>query len=185
MLKKKQNIIALAIGVVFIILALVFRLVVLDRPSTISLTTSSTLLEAINISELSAAEFKYRGIAPIYADEERKKLLCRVCYNAVVKAGIDMQKVGFDVDEENKTVTASLPPIDIKVTIVDEKSIAVLPSNADVRLDYMLKFSKEDAENEARESDTLMDTARENVQAIIEGLIYPILKPEGFTLKWK
>ena len=95
-----------------------------------------------------------------------------------------MQKVQFDVNQENKTVTAALPDIDIKVTIIDEQSMALLPSNADVGIDSMLKYSREDAEKEAQESTELINTARENLKATIEGLLYPILNPQGYTLRW-
>ncbi len=90
----------------------------------------------------------------------------------------------FDVDSEAKVIYAVLPDIELKVTIIDEQSMALLPSNANVEIDSMLKFSKEDAENEARQSQELIDTARDNVKATIEGLLFPILKNQGFSLVW-
>lgn len=143
------------------------------------------LADAIDLAELSAAEFRYRGIADVYTDENKGQVYCRVCYNAIVKAGIDMKKIQLDVDANGKTVTATLPEIDLKVTIIDEQSMALLPSYADVGIDSMLRYSKEDAETEARESEELMVTARENLKATIEGLLFPILKAQSYTLIWK
>ena len=100
---KHLFIIVLCIGVVVIILACLTRFGLLNIKGKTSITTSAMLTDAINISELSTAEFKYRGIADIFSDENRTKVSCRVCYNAVVKAGIDMQKVQFDINQENKT----------------------------------------------------------------------------------
>ena len=60
----------------------------------------------------------------------------------------------------------------------------LLPSNADVEIDAILKYSKEDAENEARQSEGLMKTAEENIKAVIEGLLYPLLSTQGYTLVW-
>ena len=175
----------LGIGVIAIILACLFRFGPLYKSGTVKTDISSTLTDSINISELSTAEFRYRGIAEIYANEEKTKVRCRVCYNAVVKAGIDMKDVKVDdVDTNNKTVTITMPPIDLKVTIVDEQSMDTLPSDADVRVDTMLQCCKEDAENEARQSKELMDTARENLKATIEGLALPILRPQGYTIIW-
>jgi len=151
---------------------------------SVKIDTSSLLTDAIDIAELSTAEFRYRGIADIYSDENRTQLRCRVCYNAIVKAGIDMKKVKFDVDPESKVVTATLPEIDLKVTIIDEQSMALLPSDADVGIDSMLRFSKEDAESEARESSELISTAQENLKTTIEGLLFPILKAQGYSLAW-
>lgn len=181
---KPLFILTLCAGVILIIAACFIRFGLLNDAGKVSIDTSSLLTEAIDIAELSTAEFRYRGIAEIYTDETRSHVRCRVCYNAIVKAGIDMQKVHLETNEEKKTVTATLPEIDLKVTIIDEQSMAILPSDADVEIDSMLRYSKEDAEKEARESEKLLKTAQENLKATIEGLLYPILKAKGFTLSW-
>ena len=62
--------------------------------------------------------------------------------------------------------------------------MAILPSDADVGIDSMLTYSREDAENEARESSELINTAQENLKATIEGLLFPILKARGYSLVW-
>ena len=170
------------IGIIAVMTAGLVRFVLLNSSRNVNTITSSTLTEAINISELSTAEFKYRGIADVFNDENRTNVRCRVCYNAVVKAGINMKEVRFDVDTKNKVVKASLPDITIKVNIINEQSMAVLPSNADVGINDMLKYSKEDAEKEAMESGELIAVARENLEAIIKGLLLPILKSQGYTL---
>lgn len=182
---KRPTRFVLGIGVIAIVLACLFRFGPLNKTRSVKTDISSTLTEAINIAELSTAEFRYRGIAEEYKDEEKTDVRCRICYNAIVKAGIDMKDVKvLDVDTSEKTVTLSLPAIDLKVTIIDKESMATLPSDADIRVDTMLKCCKEDAENEARQSAGLMDTARENLKAIIEGLAFPILKPQGYTIHW-
>lgn len=174
----------LCIGILAIALACMTRFGWLNQPGKVSINTSSVLTDAIDIAELSTAEFRYRGIADIYTDENRTQVRCRVCYNAVIKAGIDMKQVQFDVDSEKKVVTATLPDIDLKVAIIDEQSMSILPSDANVGIDSMLKSSKEDAENEARESSELIKTAQENLKATIEGLLFPILKAQDYSLVW-
>ena len=174
----------LCIGMIVIALSCFTRFVLLDKTGKVSIKTSSLLTDAIDIGELSTAEFRYRGIAEIYTDENKTQISCRVCYNAIVKAGVDMDEVQFDVDTEKKVITASLPEIELKVTIIDEESMALLPSDADVGVDSMLRFSKEDAENEARKSTELISTAQDNLKATVEGLLYPFLKAQGYTLAW-
>lgn len=181
-MNKKVFKFVLIIGLAVVLTAGLFRFVVLNSSKNINIITSSTLTKAIDIADLSTAEFKYRGIANIYTDESRANVRCRICYNAVVKAGINMKDVKFDVDPENKMVTATLPDIGIKVNIIDEQSMAVLPSNTDVGIVDMLKYSKEDAENEATSSGELISVARENLEATIKALLLPILKPQGYTL---
>ena len=182
---KQPNKLVLGIGVIAILVACFIRFVLPNSPETIRTELSSTLMEAINIAELSTAEFRYKGIAEIYTNEEKTKIRCRVCYNAIVKAGIDMNEVKpGTVDPTNKTITMSLPNINLKVSIIDEQSMNTLPSDSDVSFNVLLKRSKEDVENEAKHSKELINTARENLKATIEGLAYPILKPQGYTIIW-
>lgn len=177
--------IILCLGGVAVALACFLRFGLLNKPGNVSIKVSSLLTDTIDMAELSTAEFKYRGIADIYKDENKNQVRCRVCYNSIVKAGIDMNDIHFDADTRNKVLNVTLPDIDLKVTIIDEQSMSLLPSDANVEIDAMLRCSKEDAENEARQSEELMNTARENLEATIEGLLYPVLKAEGYTLNWK
>ncbi len=184
-IKNRSFLPGLCIGCIFILIACLIHFDPFNRESETSIKTTSLLTNAIDLAELSTAEFRYKGIADIYSDENRTQIRCRVCYNAIVKAGIDMRKVQFEVDTDNRVVTAILPDIELKVTIIDEQSMALLPSDADVEIDNMLKYSKEDAEKEARESEELINTAKNNLRATIEGLLYPMLKAQDFSLNWK
>ncbi len=184
LLVKHLFVCVLCIGTVMVLIVFMLRFGLFSKPGEVTIDASSLLTDVIDIADLSTAEFRYRGIADIYSDENRTQLYCRVCYNSVVKAGIDVQKMQFDVDSEAKVIYAVLPDIELKVTIIDEQSMALLPSNANVEIDRMLKFSKEDAEIEARQSQELINTARDNVKATIEGLLFPILKNQGFSLVW-
>lgn len=175
----------LTVGVVAIILSLLLRFGPMIKPGVAHTITSSSLMKTIDIAELSTAEFRYRGIANVYTNDRKTDVRCRICYDAIVKAGIDMHQVKFDVDTEHKTVTATLPEIDLKVMIVDDQPMSVIPSHEEVRLDRMLKYSKADAESEARASGALISAARENLKATIEGLLYPVLKTQGYELTWE
>lgn len=175
----------LGFGIVAVILACLYRFGPLNKQGEKSFDMSSTLLEAIDIAELSTAEYKYRGIATVYEDEEQTEEKCRICYSAVVKAGINMADVKIEDDPDTKTIIATLPDIGIKVTIVDEESFAFLPEKTDIEVDRVLKCCREDAEKEAAQSEALITTAQENLKETIEGLAFPILKANGYTLKWK
>ena len=161
-----------------------FRFEVIHWPGSRKIDVSATLTEAVDIAQLSTAEFRYRGIAEIYANEEQKKVQCRACYDAVVKAGIDMRNIQMDIDDANRIVTLTLPEIELTVLINDNEPIALLPSNSNVGIERILKYCKEDVEREARESKELIETAKENLRAIIEGLLLPILKAYDYTLVW-
>ena len=184
-MNKRLFRVVLIVGFAAVIAAALFRFGPLKSFFSARALTSSTLTKAIDISDLSTAEFKYRGIAEVYHNEKRTSVRCRICYSAAVKAGIDMKKVAFEIDQDAKTVTAALPEIEIKVNLIDENSMSVLPSDADVSIPEMLKYGKEDAEREAMESGELKKAARENLESVIRGLLLPILRPKGYTLVFK
>lgn len=114
--------------------------------------TTSTLTDAIDISELSTAQFTYNGIAEIYKDADKGKVACHIRYYATVKAGIDMNDVKWKIDDTDKTVTPTLPEIRITANPVDEKKLSFIPSNYKGELNEVLKVCREDAEQEAMES---------------------------------
>ena len=182
---KKQPKLVMIIGVCIIAFSFLLRFVLLNKQGTVSIDTSATLTKALDIAELSTAEFKYRGIAEVYKDEEKTDIRCRICYNSIVKAGIDLTKVSLERDEDNKMIIVTLPPIEINVTLVDSQSMAILPSNTDISIESMLKYSREDAEDEARESEELMATARKNLEDTIEALLLPISKAQDYSISFK
>lgn len=183
-LLKHLPIIVLFIGFVVLVTAIMFRFsggMAKEEPAII---TSSTLTDAIDISELSTAQFTYNGIAELYQDENKQKVKCHIRYNATIKAGINMSDVKWEIDEANKTVTPILPEIKITANPVDEKTVSFIPSSPNAELSEILKVCREDAEQEAMESSELVETAEENLKSIIEGLLYPILSPQGYSLVW-
>ena len=146
--------------------------------------TSSTLTDAIDISDLSTAQFTYNGIAELYKDEAKQKIKCHIRYSTKVKAGIDMSEVTFDIDDEAMTVRPILPEITITANTVDESALSYIPKNTNVEVSEALIACKEDAEAEAKESSELFESAEDNLKSIIEALLYPILAPEGYTIVW-
>lgn len=150
-----------------------------------TMITSATLTDAIDISELSTAQYTYNGIAEIYKDDNRDDVACYVKYNAKVKAGIDMEQVEFKIDDDNKTVTPILPDIQINSNTVDENCISFIPENTNIELKDALVACEEDSKNEVQKSSALIESARENLKSIIEGLIDPILSPNGYRIIWE
>ena len=69
-----------------------------------SVITSSQLEKAVDISELSTAEFIYNGIADKYSDGNLEETECHIAYASTVKVGIALDQITFTIDEEKKTV---------------------------------------------------------------------------------
>lgn len=181
-MNRKLLKLVLIIGVAAVVVTGVLRIIVNNSSRKTTVITSSTLTKAIDIAELSTAEFTYTGIAEAYSDEARTNVRCRILYSANVKAGINMNDVIFDVNKDTKVVTATLPEISLKTSINEEIPMHFLPSDADLRPEDTVQWSTLDAEKEANESGELKKVARENLEATIKGLLLPLLKPQGYTL---
>lgn len=152
--------------------------------------SSATLMKAIDIQELSTSQFDYNGIANIYRDNKKEKIKCYVRYEATVKAGINMDDINIETDNENKKVYITLPKIQIYKPNVDEKSFSYIKKNSvfdrkELELKDVISACIKDAKKEAKKSTELKNTAKENLKSIIEGLINPIIKEEGYTIEWK
>lgn len=147
-----------------------------------TIITSSMLEDAVKISKLSTAKYKYNGIAQVYEDE---KVKCNIKYNAEVKAGINMNDIKFDIDDNNKVIKVSLPEIQLSAYIIDENSLSFIPSNSKVDLKEAISACENDSLEEAKASDELIDTAQENLKRTVQALLYPLLETMGYTMEWK
>ena len=146
--------------------------------------TSSQLEKVIYINELSTAEFIYNGIADKYDEKNPDKIECHIAYEATIKIGIDMDKVKFSIDKENKTVTPKLPEITINTATVNTDTLSYMPENPKIEIKDIITLCKNDALNEAGEAPELYQTAEENLKSAIEALLSPILKSAEYTLQW-
>lgn len=172
------------IVVVILFIAIGKKLAPVFRTSP-RIITASTLTDVVDIAELSTAEFTYTGIAEAYKDAEHKNLLCHIRYTAVVKAGITMSDIVFEVNHDSKTVTATLPEIKLTAYIADESKLSLMPSNPDINLHDLIAVCEQDAQEEALASSELLSSAEENIKSIVNGLLYPVLVSHQYALIWK
>lgn len=144
--------------------------------------TSAQLEKAVDIDELSTAEFVYNGIAEKY--KESGEVDFRISYDAKVKAGIKMSDVTFEVNDEAKVVRPHLPAVEITSIEVDTNQLGYMPENPDGNLKEILEICEQDIANEAADAKDFKTTAEENLMTVIEALTTPILKSKGYTLEW-
>ena len=147
--------------------------------------TKTTLMDTVDIAELSTAEFTYNGIAEIPKNKKSKKIKCRVQYEAKVKASVNMEDIDFEIDNEAKTVKPVLPKIKLTATLDDQKGFSFLPEDTKVDMQEVLKACKKDVMGEAKQASELYNSAEENLKDIIQALTYPIITSKGYTLIWE
>lgn len=145
--------------------------------------TSAQLEKAVDIDELSTAEFVYNGIAEKYR-ENSDEVEFRISYDATVKAGIKMSDVTFDVDNDAKVVRPHLPEVTVTNVHVQENELDYMPENPNSEMREVLEICEQDVLNEAADAKGFKTTAEENLMTVIEALTTPILKSKGYTLEW-
>lgn len=145
--------------------------------------SEAALKEAVSISKLSTAEFSYNGIAE--KQDEEGNVSYYIYYEATAKAGIDMEQIGFDIDQDNKIITVTLPTVDVGNPVIDESKIEYLPSDADIVLSEVINTCREDVLSEIQNNPNIRNTAEENLKATLEALLMPIIGGEGYQLSWE
>ena len=130
------------------------------------------------------AEFIYNGVAEKYEEDDPEKVMCYISYESSVKVGIQMQDIQFNIDEEKKTVKPILPEITVNTVSLDENAISYIPEDPDIPMKDIITLCKNDAMNEAAHSEELRETAEENLKAVVEALLSPLLDHAEYTLVW-
>lgn len=151
----------------------------------VEIITKSNLMEAIDVSELATSEFIYNGIAEVYNDKKVDKVEYYIRYDARVRAGIDIKNVDFNIIKEENVIEVTLPEVEIFTPpSIDSDSLSYIPSEKEYDLKEVLETCEADVLREAEEATELKTSATENLKAIIEALIKPIIEPEGYEITW-
>ena len=150
-----------------------------EEPKEPEIITAATLEKVIDVSELSTLEAVYNGIVEVKNNKDKKKTDFYVSYEARVKAGIDFEQIAIEVDNETKTITVTLPEIQINSINVDIASLdyIFIDSKAETSTvsERAYKQCIADVEAEANAENTIYKLARENAKSIIEALIKPFV----------
>ena len=111
------KIIIIAVVAIVAIAVGVLMLVGISAPGlgrgSVKTMTESSLQQVLQISELQTVDYTYNAIAKA-PTEDGMAIKYYVAYEGNVKAGIDFSKIEVNVDEENKTITISVPKVEIQ-----------------------------------------------------------------------
>ena len=177
-LSKKFRI-AIAIIIAVVVAIAVFGFSAFQKTTYIS---DSDLEKVVCISKVSTARFVHNGITDI--KNRDGDVGYYVYYKSTVTASVDMSKIKFSVDNKKKTITPVIPDIEIERPVIDESSFEFMPENADYNFKDVQTACKNDAQKEVKETDTIYNIAEQNLKQTIEGLLLPIIEPEGYEIVW-
>ena len=148
-------------------------------PVTVNKTS---LRNAVSIGKLIDATVPYEGLAVKTNDKGEE--ICHIYYETSIFAYVNTNEIDFIIDEENKTVTPSLPDQQIEVDIPSAGSISYFEDNPGVELDEALSLCEADAKADAADNQTLITCGQANLNKTIGALIGPILDGSGYRISW-
>lgn len=148
-------------------------------PVTVNKTS---LRNAVSIGKLVNATVPYEGLAVKTNDKGEE--ICHIYYETSIFAYVNTNEIDFAIDEENKTVTPSLPDQQIEVDIPSAGSISYFEDNPGVQLDEALSLCEADAKADAADNQTLITCGQASLRKTIDALISPILDGSGYRISW-
>lgn len=153
-------------------------------------TVTSTLKNIINVSKLSTYTAVYNGVAEVANAKKPDQIDYYVSYEATVDAGIDLPSIGVSVEEASKTITITIPEIQITDVTVDMTSLDFIfrnkKANTSTVTQEAYKACEEDAARESEQQSAIYELARQNAENVLRALTLPIVDQmdEKYTLNF-
>lgn len=148
--------------------------------------TSTTLVEIVEVSKLTVAEYVHHGIAQ--ASIEGKDNVY-ILYYAIIKPRIEVSEIKFKVDNETKAVTVNLPAItefDVDFLENEDYTYYYYPKKPDnLTAKEVFHICETDAKQAVQENEALMAAAKESLEVAITALFRPLLSIKGYTMEIK
>jgi len=178
--KRMQNLLLICLSVILLLIAIliiIFASSNTKEESPPEIITVSTLEKIINVSELSTYTSVYNGVAIV---RNEKDIDYYVSYNAEVKAGINLDNVEIDVDNENKSVIVDIPIISITDIIVDISSLDFIfyneKANTSTVTEQAYKACENDVKQESEQTTEIYNLAKQNAINVLTALLKPIIE---------
>lgn len=138
----------------------------------------ASLEKIVNVSELSSYEVKYEGIAKVVNEKNPDKVDFYVAYEAMIKAGIDVEKINMSLDKN--IVYIDLPDVIITSSDIDENTLDFMfiknKYNDETALPRAISACNADIKTEINSKDVLKKLAEENAKNIVKAFISPFLE---------
>lgn len=154
-----------------------------DNHETQYLATSD-LKSAVDIDSLSTIDYTYHGIA-----EKHGKFLWqdrvdyRVKYEAHIRASYTLSDIQFEIDEEDRVVTAYLPEAQIGDPQLDNSKFGYLPESATADMKDVIALCREDAANDV-DKEEIKEQAEASLKDTVKALTLPLIGDE-YQLEFK
>ena len=141
---------------------------------TVSTITEPELKKVMLESKLYTAEYPYNGYVAVPSKDDPKYF---AAYEGNVKASIDVSKVEIDIDDENNTVTVTLPDVTIEQPNVNAGTIEYIFMDKSAETETVAheayRYAYDDLTKRTINDEELKAAAISSAKTITEQLIKP------------
>ena len=176
-LKTKKKLLAISVSTIVLLLIVIIVAVSITKSNHTGVSTisKSSLQKVLEINELSTVDYTYNATTEKY--DNNKNVVYYVAYEGTVTAGIDFSKIDIKINEKNKKVTFTIPPVkihDVKVNMGTMEFIFVQRKGEkeDVSQEAY-KLCNKDLKERIQKESLILDSARQNTISSMEALFKP------------
>lgn len=139
--------------------------------------SESSLKEILEISQMSTAEYTYNSIVQKFNDDKDNELAYSVCYNGIIKAGVDFSEIKLNIDNESRTINVTVPDAKITSVTVEAGKLEYIfekdKYNTETVSSEAYALAVTDLKQKASESQKILIPAKENAISTVKALLNP------------
>ncbi len=183
--KGFRNVLSIIVILIVVNIAFVGIKKIFNKPNIVSI---QGLEKIINVSDLSTFQSIYNGIVTVYDEEDDKEVDYHVTYNSRIKAGINIEEIEIDIDQDEKVVTIILPETKIIDVNVDIASLDFLfidnEANTATVSEEAYNEAILDVEEATKNNEIIYELAEQNAKNTMIALIEPFVNEfdEEYTI---
>lgn len=180
--KFKVRLVAIVLAGLLVVssFAMIIPIMSVNNEPVKEIISVATLKDIINVSELSTFTAVYNGVAEVKNQENTAETDYYVSYEAKVKAGIDFEKIVFDVNSEQKHINVTMPEVYITDVNVDIATLDYIfvndAANTSTVSQQAFKACEADVQAESQKQEKIYGLAEQNAKNILTALIRPIVE---------
>ena len=173
---KTSTKIIFSLALVIVILIAGWLISTTGEEGKLTTISESSLQKIIEINELSTVDYTYNATAT-KTKEDGSEIMYHVAYEGTVTAGIDFHEISFDLNEEEKIITITIPEVEIHNISVNMGTMDYIFTKDKYETETIsqeaYKLCKSDLKKRIEDEELLKNTAKENAISSVEALFKP------------
>lgn len=173
---KTSTKIIFALAVVIVLIVAGWLISITGEEGKLTTISESSLQKIIEINELSTVDYTYNATVS-KTKPDSTEIMYHVAYEGTVTAGIDFHEIAFDLNEEEKIVTITIPEVEIHNISVNMGTMDYIFTkdkyDTETISQEAYKLCKADLKKRIEDEELLKKTAKENAISSVEALFKP------------